>query len=172
MRKVLAVLAVVPIVAVPVVIAPSALAEGSGPHGHLACPSATVDTAYDTGVLSVDVSLPASGCAAREHRTFELAATVTRMDNHGSHDVTDRSTMCGPFRAASDAGPGQPAPDDSCDVSFVVDHPEVEAAQYDIDITYPGAEGQRTMSTVLFCRSADGAAACETNAPPSERAGS
>jgi hypothetical protein len=168
-RKVLAVLAVVPVVAVPVVIAPAALAEGSGPHGRLACPSATIDTSYNTVGMGVGVTLPASGCAAREHRTFDLAATVTRMDNHGSHDVTERSTTCGPFRSASDAGPGQPAPDDSCDLSVLVNHPEVEAAQYDIDLTYPGADGQRTMSTVLFCRSGDGEAACETNAPPSER---
>ena len=167
MRKVLLVLSAVPLLA-----APSVLAEGSGPHGRLACPSATLDTAYDSATLNLHVSLPASGCAAREHRTFELAATVTRRDDHSSHDVTQRSTTCGPFRSASDGGPGQPAPDYSCDLTVAVQHPEVEAAEYDIDIAYPGADGQRTMSTVLFCRSADGEAACETNAPPSERSGS
>jgi len=45
----------------------------------------------------------------------------------------------------------------------------VEAAQYDIDLTYPGADGERTTTDVLFCRSDADHAFWETIAPASER---
>ena len=163
MRKVLLVLA-----AVPLVVGPSvAHAEGSG--GGSPCQVPKVDTHYDVDQLAVDVSLPAGGCPTREHRVFDLDTAVTRMDNNGSRDVSGRSRTCGPYRSAADVGPGEPAPQYRCDLSLAVDHPQVEVAQYDVDITYPGASGDRTWDMVLFCRSEGGNAACEMNAPPAER---
>ena len=38
---------------------------------------------------------------------------------------------------------------------------EMASAQYDIDITYPGATAERTMTEVLFCRSDGHNASCE-----------
>jgi hypothetical protein len=161
-RRVLPVLAAVPLV----VVAP-AVAHAGSPDGESPCQVPTIETQYDADKFMVQVSLPASGCAAREHRMFELATTVTRMDNNGSHDVSDRSTMCGPFRSAADVEGD--AGQYGCDLSVAVDHPNVEAAQYDIDITYPGATGDRTMSDVVFCRSDGGTGSCEELAAPAER---
>jgi hypothetical protein len=171
-RKVLLVLAAAPLVLVPVVASPAlAHVDRSAPEGESRCPVPTIETNYDVDLLTVDVSLPASGCAAREHRIFELAMTVTRMDNNGSHDGLDSGTTCGPFRSAGDVEPGDPAPQYSCDLAMAVDHPKVEAAQYDIDITYPGDSGDRTVSHVVFCRSDDDAASCEQLGAPAERDG-
>jgi len=80
---------------------------------------------------------------------FDLAATVTRIDNHGSHNVRQETTTSTP-----------PWPST---------HPKSEAAQYDIDITYPDADGERTISHVLFCRSDADQATCERFAPSAEK---
>jgi hypothetical protein len=54
--------------------------------------------------LVVHLSLSVSGCAARQHRVSDLSTTVTRMDDN--------------------AGPGEPAAQDSCDPGVAVTHPE------------------------------------------------
>jgi hypothetical protein len=168
-RKVLLVLAAVPLVVLPLVAAPAALAHAARSDGESHCAVPKVDPQYDVDLLTVHVSLPASGCAAREHRMFDLAMTVTRMDNNGSHDTLDSATTCGPFRSAGDVEPGDPAPQYSCDYAMGVDHPKVEAAQYDIDLTYPDDNGEQTMSDVVFCRSDSHKASCEQLAAPAER---
>jgi hypothetical protein len=155
-RKVLLVLA-----AVPLVVAPPAFAHPESSGGESRCQVPKVETQYDVDQFRVFVSVPASGCAAREHRQFELVTKVTRMDNHGSHDVSDWSTMCGPFRSVDDVEPGDAPPQYSCDLSVAVDHPQVENAQYDIEITYPGAVAERTMTGVLFCTSDGDNAGCD-----------
>ncbi len=162
MRKVLLVLA-----AVPLALGPSAVAHANPSDGGSQCQTPNVDMQYDVAQFTFAVSLPASGCATREHRMFDLDTDITRMDNNGSHDETEWSTTCGPFRSAADAGPGDPAPQYSCDLSVSFDHPNVEVAQYDVEITYP-AMGDRTMSAVYFCRSDGNNTACEVNAPPTE----
>jgi hypothetical protein len=167
-RKVLLVLASVPLVALPLVTAPAALAHAARSDGESHCAVPKVDPQYDVDLLTVHVSLPASGCAAREHRMFDLAMTVTRMDNNGSHDTLDSGTTCGPFRSAGDVEPGDPTPQYSCDYAMGVDHPKVEAAQYDIDLTYPDADGQRTTTHTLFCRSDADQAAWEDLGPSAE----
>lgn len=88
-RKVLLVLA-----AVPVVVAPPALAQTDRSEGESVCEVPTVDTQYDVEQFVIHVSLPASGCASREHRIFELSAKVTRMDNNWGRDVHEWSTTC------------------------------------------------------------------------------
>jgi len=167
-RKVPLVLAALPLVLAPLTASP-ALARDDSSGARSACPVPTVDTDYDVHQLTVHLSLPVSGCAAREHRTFDLATTVTRMDNNGSHDGLDAGTTCGPFRSASDVGPGEAAPQYSCDLGVAVDHPDVEAAQYDIDVTYPGPADDRTVTDVLFCRSDGDNASCEDLGTTGER---
>ena len=168
MRKVPLVLAALPLVLAPLTASP-ALARDDASGAGSGCAIPKVDTQYDVHQLSVFVSLPASGCAAREHSMFDLDTTVTRMDNHGSHDVTERSTTCGPFRSADDMEPGYPPSSYSCELSIAVDHSKVEAAQYDIDVTYPGDSGERNMTQVLFCRSDSDHASCEDLGPSAER---
>jgi hypothetical protein len=168
LRKVPLVLAALPLVLAPLTASPALAGDDSSAAGS-GCPVPTVDTDYDVHQLTVHLSLPVSGCAAREHRIFDLDSTVTRMDNNGSHDGLDAGTTCGPFRSASDVGPGEPAPDDSCGLGVAVGHPAVEAAQYDIDITYPGASGERTVTDVVFCRSDGDGASCEDLGMTAER---
>jgi hypothetical protein len=42
-----------------------------------------------------------------------------------------------------------------------LDHPEVETAQYDVDVTSPGAAAQRTDRRFTFCTSDGETAGCE-----------
>jgi hypothetical protein len=99
----------------------------------------------------VHVSLPASGCASREHREFELPTEVIRMDNHGGRYVSYWGTTCGPFRSAEDFEPGDSAPEYSSELSVAVDHPKVENAQYDIEIsTLASAVGRRVVLAIAI----------------------
>ena len=107
MRKVPLVLAALPLVLAPLTASP-ALAGDNASGAGAGCAIPKVATQYDAHRLTVFVSLPATGCAAREHSIFDLDMTVTRMANHWSHDVSDWTTTCGPFRSAGDAEPGFP----------------------------------------------------------------
>jgi hypothetical protein len=69
--------------------------------------------------------------------------------------------MCGPFRSAADTEPGEAPPRYSCDVDVAVDHPEVENSQYDVDVSFPGATGDRTATLVAFCTSDGDTSTCE-----------
>ena len=160
MRKVLLILAALPLVLAPLSASPAlGQPERSAPEGGSRCPVPTVGTEYDVHEFVVHVSLPVSGCAARQHRVFDLDSTVTRIDNDGSRDGLGGGTTCGPFPSPGDTEDAEP--EDSCGSGTAVNHPPVEAAQYDIDITYPGATGDRTVTDVMFCRSDGHHVSCE-----------
>jgi hypothetical protein len=120
-----------------------------------------IDLSYDTETFTALVSLPASGCASREHTMFMLSASISRLDNGGGRDVVERSAVCGPFRSAGDFDSPDEAPRYSCNLAVFVDHPQVETAQYDVDVSYPGAGGERTTSVFTFCTSDGTTASCE-----------
>lgn len=155
MRK-LALLVAADTVAVVPFFGPGVLAHGRGSGHRPVCPVPTVTTDYNVGQLTVHVAPPAGRCAARQRRVFDLGVAVTRMDNHASHDTPRSATSCGPFPSAGAVDPRY-----SCGLGMAVDHPPVEAAQYVIDVTYPGAAGDETAHAVVFCRSGSGKAACE-----------
>lgn len=115
----------------------------------------------DLYAFSVHVSLPASGCASREHRQFLVSASMSRMDHDGGRRDVDRSVMCGPFRSAAGTEAGDAPPAYSCDLAVSVDHPEVESSQYDVDVSFPGATAQRSATLVAFCTSDGETATCE-----------
>ena len=122
------------------------------------CPtSASTDTQAFTAV----VSLPATGCHSREHRIFTLSASISRLDPEGGRDIADRSVECGPFRSADDVEPGDAQPNYMCDLAVSIDHPEVETVQYDVEISYPGADATRTMRLFAFCTSDGNTASCD-----------
>ncbi len=110
MRKVPLVLAALPLVLAPLTASP-ALAGDNASGAGAGCAIPKVATQYDAHRLTVFVSLPATGCAAREHSIFDLDMTVTRMANHWSHDVSDWTV---PFRrrrrARISPGAVQPQP--------------------------------------------------------------
>ena len=155
--------------AVPLVFAPTALAADRQPEQQPVCQVPDVDLVYDAHDLMVLVSLPVDGCRSRQDRVFPLSASITRMDNSGGRDVADWSVDCGPFRSDDNAEGADAAPASSCDLNVAYEHPEVESAQYDVEVTYPGATADRTMSNVVFCRSDGSWGSCEELAPPAER---
>jgi hypothetical protein len=67
----------------------------------------------------------------------------------------------GPFRSAGDFESPDQAPRYSCNLAVFLDHPQVETAQYDADVSYPGASGERTMRVFTFCTSDGQIASCE-----------
>ena len=146
--------------AVPLLFSPSALAADQKAEGDSVCRVPDVDLSYDTETFTTLVSLPVSGCKPREHTQFIVSASISRLDHDGGRDVIERSAMCGPFRSADDFEDGK-APQYSCTLAVWVDHPKVETAQYDVEVTYPGAAAERTMRLFTFCTSDGTDASCE-----------
>jgi hypothetical protein len=157
----LAALAVVPSVALA---DPPAGDEAADP-----CPAPEITHKYDAARLTVEAKLVASRCPAREHRQFPFSVFVSREDQAGG-EGHGRVVMCGPFRSASDMGPGEPPHTYSCDVDLVMDHPSTEAAQYRVEVTYPGADGEERMAFESFCESNADGTSCEEAYHPAEPA--
>lgn len=149
------------VAAVPLLIAPPAVADAGRSGGQSRCPVPDAHSRYEFDRFTVWVVLPVSGCASREDRSFKLSLRVVRMDNHGGRDVTERSKVCGPFRPAGESRSADGAERSSCDLTLTVDHPDVENAQYDVAIAYPGAVAERTMTAVVFCTSDGDRATCD-----------
>ena len=150
--------------AVPLLCSPAALAtddEKAEPKSVCRAPDVALD--YDAQTFSAVVSLPATGCASREHTIFDLSAVITRVDNSGqSRDFTERSMTCGPFRSAADRESHEAPAQYFCDLALFLPHPELETAQYTVDVTYPAASGDpRTMSVFTVCTSDAETAVCE-----------
>jgi hypothetical protein len=162
MRKVVLFAAVVPLV-----FAPTALAADRQAEPRSVCRVPEVDLVYDTHDLMVLVSLPVDGCRSRQDRVFPLSASITRMDNTGGRDVSDWNVDCGPFRSDPNAADQHVPP--ACDLNVAYEHPDIEAAQYDVEVTYPGVTADRTMTAVVFCRSDGDWGSCEELAPSAER---
>ena len=157
MRRCLLLVAAVPLLFAPPVFAGD---EGNQERGS-PCRVPGIDLYYDTFTFGAEVSLPATGCASREHSQFVLSTTISRLDNRGGRNVVDRSVMCGPFRSADDMEPGDAPPRYSCDMHLFLDHPEVEDARYDVDVSYPGASAQRSTRVFTYCISDGRTASCD-----------
>ena len=146
--------------AVPLLFSPTALAADQKAERQSVCRVPDVELSYDTDTFTTLVTLPVSGCTSREHTQFILSASISRLDHDGGRDVIERSAMCGPFRSASDFEDGN-APQYSCTMALWLDHPTVETAQYDVEVTYPGAAAERTMRLFTFCTSDGTNRSCE-----------
>ena len=146
--------------AAPLLLAPSAVAADTKAERESICRVPDVELSYDTETFTTLVSLPVSGCKSREHTQFILSASISRVDNDGGRDVIERSAMCGPFRSADDFEDGK-APQYSCNLALWLDHSTVETAQYDVEVTYPGAAAERAMRLFTFCTSDGTDASCE-----------
>src|SRR5437868_5537063 len=96
------------------------------------CPVPEITHDYDAARFTVHATLLASGCPAREHGKFGLSAFITRHDG-STAEGHGRNVSCGPFRTASDMGPGEPPHTYRCDVEIAMDHPATESAQYQVD---------------------------------------
>jgi hypothetical protein len=149
--------------ALPLLFAPPAFADDETPAERPSvCRVPDVELSYDTETFTALFSLPASGCKSREHRIFTLSAMISRLDHEDGRDATERSVHCGPFRSADDVEPGDAEPNYSCDLAVFLAHPTTEEnAQYDLEVTYPGAAAERTLRLFTFCTSDGKTASCE-----------
>jgi hypothetical protein len=153
---------------VPLLFASPALAgdghEGEAETAESHCPVPEVDHHYNPENLSVHVKLPASGCASREHSMFMVSAQLTRTDVFGPQESVGRSVRCGPFRSAADQEPGDATSEYFCDLDVTLEHQPVETSDYEIDVTFPGATAERTVTLDLVCTSDGKAATCDKQA--------
>jgi hypothetical protein len=124
-----------------------------------ACPAPEVTSDYDGERFSVHATLLASGCAAREHRQFSLSGWVSRVDDT-TGEGHGRVVGCGPFQSSDDMDPDAPPRTYSCDIDLSVEHPAVERAQYEVEVTYPGADGDETVTFDSFCVSSEEGTSC------------
>ena len=95
------------VAAVPLLLAPSAVAADNKAERESICRVPDVELSYDTETFTTLVSLPVSGCKNREHSQFILSASISRLDHDGGRDVIERSAMCGPFRIGAARAEGQ-----------------------------------------------------------------
>lgn len=144
--------------ATPLVLAPTALASS----GESRCSPPSVDHDADASALRVHVVLPASGCASREHRIFTLTTEVSRFDGPDSRTVLEREERCGPFRSADDMDDGDAPPDYSCVLDATFIHDGVDRhTRYDIEVSYPGATVERSVTYTVFCTADGDTAVCD-----------
>jgi hypothetical protein len=155
------------VAAVPLLFTPSALAtddhDGTGSKGRSGsvCRPPDIGVDYDLQTFTVAVSLPASGCKTREHTTFDVSVTITRVENEAAErDLAQRTMTCGPFPAADDFDHGA-VHQYFCNLTVSLGHPDPENAEYAVDVSYPGAAAQRTVNLSRSCVSHGTTASCE-----------
>jgi hypothetical protein len=147
--------------AFPLLITPGALAADRTPQRQSVCRVPDTDIRYDTDTFTFLVVVPISGCVSRQDRTFVLSASISRLDDEGGRDVTERSATCGPY-PADDAGHDDDTTPPTCDLAVLLDHPRREdGVRYDVEVTFPGAAAERTMRQFTFCTSDAETASCE-----------
>jgi hypothetical protein len=149
--------------AVPLLFAPPAVAtdgrDGQADKAESGCRPPDVDHSYRTDALSVHVKLPASGCSSREHSLFYVSAGISRTDGFGPQDSVWRSVRCGPFLTAED-DPDHPA-QYFCELDVTLEHQPVETSDYEVEVTYPGATEERTLTLQFSCTSDGSSAVCD-----------
>jgi hypothetical protein len=143
--------------ALPLVLAPPAVAVDRGDGDR--CPPPEIDYVYDSQRMAVHAWLVASGCPARDKGQFDLFVAVGRFTDDGPLDGVHRTQRCGPFPAGrhDDA----PSPTYACEVDLALQHPDGERVNYDIDVTYPGANSERNTTLILRCTSKPDVAWCD-----------
>ena len=161
MHKSLLLLAAVPLILAPPAMAGTDKHEGEAEKAESVCRQPEVTHSYGTNQMAVQVKLPASGCASREHSMFMVSAQVTRSDVFGPQGSVWRSVRCGPFLAAEDQDPEYPPAEYFCDLVVTLEHPAVETNHYQIEVTYPGATAERTLTLNLACTSDGKSAVCD-----------
>jgi hypothetical protein len=140
---------------------PSASAHTDQPADRGGCPEPHVEWAYDAETFTVWATLPASGCGSREQRQFPLWVSITRYEETSVHGV-GRDVVCGPFPSSSQS-PGRRY---ACDADLSIDHPEVERASYEVQIGYPGSDGQETAYVDVDCVSDEAGGGCVLEEDP------
>ena len=139
-------------------LTPSASADTGDPADRRGCHDPHVEWDYDTGTFAAWATLEASGCPAREQRQWALWLSVTRYEATSAHGVSN-GVLCGPFLSESQSNGRRY----SCDVDLTFDHPEVEEADYQVEVTYPADHGDETMVVDLSCVADDhGTYACSS----------
>ena len=147
--------------AVPLLLAPPALAEDDRAEAWPSCPPPEISHYYDQERLAVNARLRATDCPARENSEFVLSAQITRFDTYGATDRVERAVMCGPFPTMADLGRDDSESYFSCEVDVALDHPKVETIHYAIDVAYPGEQSTRNINLVLGCDLDNETASCK-----------
>jgi hypothetical protein len=157
-------LAVLVVAALAALTVTPPLAVADPPPGDDACPPPDITTSYDNVGFSVNVTLLASGCGAREHRAFSLSGFLDRMEENMGAGY-GRVVGCGPYQSSEDMDPDLPPRTYRCELDLSMEHPAEEAAHYDVEVTYPGRSGDETDRVDLYCVSKADSASCSDETP-------
>lgn len=148
------------VAAVPLLIAPTALAADKKSEPESVCRVPDTDIRYAAETFTLLVVVPVEDCESRQDRTFNLSASIVRHDPGGGWNLADASAPCGPYRSADHDGP--PA---ACALAVTLNHPEHESGvRYDVEVTYPGAAAEHTMRRFTVCTSDGRSAVCDPHA--------
>ena len=161
MRKLLLLTAAVPLLLAPPAVAATDHHDARADKAGSVCRPPEVTHSYGTNEMAVHVTLPAAGCASRENSMFMVSAQITRTDVFGPQESVWRAVRCGPFRPAADHGADETMTEYFCDLDVALEHPSVETNDYQIEVTYPGAAAERTLTLSLACTSDGESAVCD-----------
>ena len=139
---------------------PVASAHGSPPPEEApeGCVPPDVVAQYHPDHMSLHVALPVTGCPARENREFSMTAWLSRTEGQFTQ-AEGQVVGCGPF-TSSDPADHTLDRFSLCEFDMTMGHPSPEATWYAIDVTYPGADGDETVSFRSFCTTSDDGAFC------------
>ena len=121
------------------------------------CPPPDLVARYDPDRLSLFVSLPATGCPAREGE-FSMSAWIDRTEGQYT-EGHGQVVGCGPYPGSAPQANGFDRVQ-TCELDMSMLHPDPEGAWYDIAVTFPGAAGTETVEGRSFCTSGPDGAYC------------
>lgn len=122
-----------------------------------ACRHPELERLYDEESFFVRLVLDLSGCEWWDGSPIQLEATLMRHDGEDGYAATS-FTVCGVSPTHDGPRPRREA--DPCEVVVGFEHPPVERARYDGEVTYPWRGGERTLSFDATCTSGGGRAGC------------
>ena len=158
--------------AVPATVSPAGAADGVGTCAE---PEPSLDYQRLRIVYRMDVDL--GGCSWWDGEPIEMSATLSRSDGISPDTMAQAGTVCANLSAApapsdaptptgeaatrSESGhehekaatPRATPRRGTCSVEVELDHPPVEEANYSGRITFPGPDGERSVSFERACHS-------------------
>lgn len=156
----LARLAVTLAAAVPVVpvFATQSWGATAEPAPQCAEPVAVVD--YQAGAMTYSMEIDLTGCDWWTSDYLELNGSLDRISGGGPERVAG-SSGCHLLSAEPAEGPPpDPEPVRQCDIELVLEHPSLELAHYQGEITYPGPNGNESQRFAAWCGTVAGLSGC------------
>ncbi len=122
------------------------------------CTEPRPERTYAADHLVYRLAVDLTNCEWWDGSPIQLEAELERLDGTAGHGAWS-GTVCGidnsAMRTTTDASgtneqPAKPLPG-GCEIQVTMEHPSFETAYYRGEITFPGADGRRSLSFTAVC---------------------